>query len=70
MPIITSGGRNRTGKVASEITAKDFRSTKNTYHYECKNHTIANVRSGTIPFPESLIITNAEDKDLTVFKQA
>ena len=70
MPIITSGGRNRTGKVASEITAKGFCSTKNMYYYGCKIHTMANVRPGTIPFPESMIITPAEDNDLTAFKQA
>jgi len=70
MPIITCGGRNRTGKVASEITAKGFCSTKNMYYYGCKIHTMASVRPGTIPFPESMIITPAEDNDLTAFKQA
>jgi len=70
MPIITSGGRNRTGKVASEITAKGFCSTKNMYYYGCKIHTMASVRTGKIPFPESMIITPAEDNDLTAFKQA
>lgn len=70
MPIITCGGRNRTGKVASEITAKGFCSTKNMYYYGCKIHIMASVRPGTIPFPESMIITPAEDNDLTAFKQA
>ncbi len=70
MPVITSGSKNRTGKVASEITAKGFCSTKNLYYYGCKIHTMASVRVGTIPFPESMIITPAEDYDLTVFKQA
>jgi len=31
---------------------------------------MASVRVGTIPFPESMIITPAEDNDLTVLKQA
>ena len=70
MPIITCGGKNRTGKVAPEITAKGFCSTKNMYYYGCKIHTMASVRPGTIPFPESMIITPAEDNDLTVFKHA
>lgn len=61
MPIITSSGRNRTGKVASEITSKGFCSTKNMYYYGCKIQTMANVRPDTIPFPESMIITSAED---------
>jgi len=70
MPIITSGSKNRTGKVASEITSKGFCSTKNLFYYGCKIHTMASVRQGTIPFPESIIITPAEDNDLTAFKQA
>jgi hypothetical protein len=70
MPIITSGGKNRNGKVASEITAKGFCSTKNMYYYGCKIHAMASIRQGKIPFPESMIITPAEDNDLTVFKQA
>lgn len=40
------------------------------YYYRCKIHTIASVRPCTIPFPESMIITPAEDNDLTAFKQA
>ena len=70
MPVITSGSKNRTGKVAPEITAKGFCSTKNLFYYGCKIHTMASVRVGTIPFPESMIITPAKDSDLTVFKQA
>ncbi len=70
MPIITCAGKNRTGKVAVELTAKGFCSTKNLYYYGCKIHTPASVRQGTVPFPESIIITPAGDNDLTVFKQA
>ena len=70
MPVMTSGSKNRTGKVAPEITAKGFCSTKNLYYYGCKIHTLASVRDKTIPFPESMIITPAKDSDLTVFKQA
>ena len=70
MPVITSGSKNRTGKVAPEITAKGYCSTKNLYYYGCKIHTLASLRAKTIPFPESMIITPAEDNDLTVFKQA
>lgn len=70
MPIITSGSKNRTGKVAPEITAKGYCSTKNLYYYGCKVHVLASPRKGTIPFPESVMIIPAEDNDLTVFKQA
>ena len=70
LPIITCAGRNRQGKVAREITAKGYCSTKNMYCYGLKLHALTLRREGTIPFPKSLMITPAEDNDLTVFKQA
>lgn len=69
MPVITCAGRNREAKVAKEITAKGFCSTKNQYYYGLKLHALAFRRKGTIPFPESLTYSPAEDNDLTVFKQ-
>ena len=69
MPIITCGGRNRIAKVATEITNKGYCSTKNQFYYGLKLHTLAYRRKGTIPFPESMILTPAEENDLTVFKQ-
>jgi hypothetical protein len=68
MPIIICAGKNRKGKVAPEITAKGFCSTKNMYYYGCKTHTLAYSRVGTIPFPEYLTVTSAEDNGLIVFK--
>jgi hypothetical protein len=70
LPIITCGGRNRVGKVATEITNKGYCSTKNQYYYGLKLHAFAFRRKETIPFPESLIFTPAEDNDLTTFKLA
>ena len=70
LPIITCAGRNRQGKVAREITAKGYCSTKNMYYYGLKLHALTLRREGTIPFPKSLMVTPAEDNDLTVFKQA
>lgn len=70
MPIITCGGRNREAKVARELVTKGFCSTKNQYYYGLKLHALAFRRKGTIPFPESITFTSAEDNDLTVFKQS
>ena len=70
LPVITCGGRNRKGKVAPEITSKGYCSTKDMYYYGLKLHALASRREGTIPFPESLMVTPAGDNDLTVFKQA
>jgi hypothetical protein len=40
------------------------------YCYGLKLHALTLRREGTIPFPKSLMVTPAEDNDLTVFKQA
>jgi hypothetical protein len=69
MPVITSAGRNRTGKVAPEITAKGYCSTKNQYYYGLKLHALAFRHKGTIPFPESLILSPACENDLSVLKE-
>jgi hypothetical protein len=69
MPVITCASRNRKGKIAKEITAKGYCSTKNQYYYGLKLHALTFRRKGTIPFPEFITCTPAEDNDLTVFKQ-
>jgi len=69
MPIITSAGRNRTGKVASEITAKGYCSTKNQYYYGLKLHGLAFRRKDMLPFPESIVLSPADENDLRVFKE-
>jgi hypothetical protein len=46
MPVITSAGRNRTGKVAPEITSNGYCSTKNQYYYGLKLHALAFRRKG------------------------
>lgn len=69
IPIITCAGRNRQGKVAREITSNGYCSTKNRYCYGLKLHALTLHRKGTIPFPEALMFTSAQDNDLTAFKQ-
>jgi hypothetical protein len=69
MPIMTCRGRNRTGKVALEITSKGYCSTKNQYYYGIKLHALGFQRKGAIPFPESIFFTTAAENDLSVFKQ-
>lgn len=69
MPIITCAGKNKTGKVATEIATKGYCSTKNMYYFGLKLHTLAFRRKGTIPFPEMIILSSAEENDLTVIKR-
>ena len=69
MPIITCAGKNKVGKVATEITSKGYCSTKNMYYFGIKLHAVAFRRKGTIPFPEMLILSAADENDSTVFKR-
>lgn len=69
MPIITCAGKNKIGKVATEIVTKGYCSTKNIYYFGLKIHTLAFRREGTIPFPEMIILSSAEENDLTVLKR-
>ncbi|RRD56308.1 IS4/IS5 family transposase [Tannerella forsythia] len=70
MPIFTCTSKNRKGKVAPQLTSKGYCAFKDQYYYGCKLHALTARRQGTIPFPEALMITPAEDNDLTAFKQA
>lgn len=69
IPIITCAGKNKVGKVATEITSKGYSSTKNMYYFGLKLHAVAFRRKGTIPFPEMLILSAAGENDSTVFKR-
>ena len=69
LPIITCSGK-RSGKVAPEITAKGYCSTKSMFYYGLKLHSLAFRRNNQLPFPEQLLITPASENDLNVFKQA
>lgn len=69
MPIIICAGKNKTGKVATEIATKGYCSTKNMYYFGLKFHTLAFRRKGTIPFPEMIILSSAGENDLTVLKR-
>ena len=69
MPIITAKGKNRIGKVATELTDKGFCPSKNLYYYGLKLHMLAFVRSGTMPFPNKIFFSSASQNDLTVAKE-
>ncbi|NJO93134.1 MAG: transposase [Chloroflexia bacterium] len=68
MPIVTCSGK-RSPKVALEITDKSYCSTKKPLLYGLKLHALAFWRNGSLPFPESFVITPASENDLNVFKQ-
>ncbi len=65
MPIITCSGKRR-GKVASELTAKGYCSTKKIHYYGVKLHGVGFYRKGKLPLPEILKITPASEHDLTL----
>lgn len=68
MPIITCSGK-RTGSVAQELTDKSFCSTKNLWYYGVKLHGLNFYNKGTLPYPESIVISKASENDLNVFKE-
>lgn len=55
--------------MATEIATKGYCSTKNMYYFGIKLHVLAFHREGTIPFPEMIILSSAEENDLTVLKR-
>lgn len=69
LPIMTCTGRNRTGKVATEIADKGYCSTKNQYYHGLKMHFVGMRRDGHLPFPYQIILSSASENDLTVFKR-
>lgn len=68
MPIITCSGK-RHGKVAKEITDKTFCATKGIWYFGLKLHVLGMYRPSKLPFPESVVITQASENDLSAFKQ-
>lgn len=68
MPIVTCSGK-RQAKVANEITDKSFCSTKNLWYFGLKLHAMNRYNPGTLPFPESIVISKASENDLNIFKE-
>lgn len=68
MPIITCGGK-RSAKVALDLTDKSFCSTKNLWYFGLKLHALNSYNKGTLPYPESIVISKASENDLNIFKE-
>jgi hypothetical protein len=67
-PIITCSGK-RQGKVAGEITAKGYCSTKCLYYYGLRIHALAWRRKVRLPWLESMVLSSAAENDLSIFKE-
>jgi hypothetical protein len=67
-PIITCSGK-RCAKVAREITDKTYCSTKGMWYHGLKLHLLGFKRPNRIPLPEAIVLTEASENDLNVFKQ-
>jgi hypothetical protein len=67
-PIITCSGK-RCSKVAQEITDKTFCSTKGIWYYGLKLHLLGFKQPNRLPLPEAVVLTEASENDLNVFKQ-
>ena len=70
MPImIAKAQRSGGAKVAREIAAKGYNSTKKTYYYGLKLHILAFRRDGRLPLPDYIGVTAANEADISVLKE-
>ena len=67
MPIITCSHK-RKAKVALEMTAKGYCSTKGLHYFGVKLHLVAKRRENALPVPEYIGITPASTHDLTALR--
>lgn len=71
MPIMLANAkRSNVAKVADTFCTKGYCASKGCYYYGVKLHALAFERKGTLPLPELLQITPAEDHDLTAIRPA
>lgn len=68
LPIMTCSGKRR-AKVAQEVVAKGYCSTKGVYYHGLKLHALSFRRPGRLPWPDSLVFTAAAENDLAAFKE-
>lgn len=61
--------KEKIDKLATEIATKGYFSTKNMYYFGLKLHILAFRREENIPFSEMIILSSAEENDLTVLKR-
>jgi hypothetical protein len=69
LPVITCSGK-RQGKVARELTCKGYCAAKGMYYYGLRLHTVGWRRTGKLPWVESLVVSDAAENDLNVFKES
>lgn len=68
LPIMTCSAK-RKAKVARELTAKGYCSTKDLYYYGVKLHLLGMRREGTLPWPKAIVLSSAAENDLRVMKE-
>lgn len=68
LPIMTYRGAGH-GQVAPEIATKGYCSTKRQYYYGVKLHALGFHRKGTLPLLEGVVLSSADENDLTIFKE-
>lgn len=70
MPImIAKAQRSGGAKIAREIAAKGYNSTKKTYYYGLRLHVLAVRRNGQLPLPDYIGVTPANEADINVLKE-
>lgn len=67
-PVITCSHK-RKPRVALELTAYTYNATKDMWYNGVKVHISAMHRRSTMPYPYAVLISSANESDLTVFKE-
>lgn len=70
MPVILAKGtRSSTARVAQDVADKGFCSSKSSYYYGVKLHTIALRRTNKLPLPALVHLSRASQHDLSAFRE-
>lgn len=70
LPIsLAKGPRSSTARVAREVADQGYSSSKRSYYYGVKLHTVALRRTNRLPMPALLHLSRASEHDLQVLRQ-
>lgn len=67
--IMAQGARADSAKVAREVADKGYCSSKDLWYHGIKLHQLGIRRPGSLPIPQSIVLSAASEHDNTVFKE-
>ncbi|MBX7220204.1 MAG: transposase [Blastocatellia bacterium] len=67
--VLANAARSGRARIAPDLAAKGYCAAKKMYDYGVKLHIVATRRAGQLPLPEVLLLTPANEFDLTCLRQ-